>query len=131
MKVDFFDAAHEAFYTEKLEQAKREGHRVDGYFSSLLYLCGLCHDTRAHFNRLFDWREWCICPDALSDGWQTGATGKITRLAFNLWNGYGFIDPDDEHVSASFLPDELFCCEFQAYFFEAIRLRYPEYAFKV
>ena len=128
MKVCFFDASHRSFYMEKLEQAEREGRRVDSYFRPLLYLCGLCRDTRVHFDRLFEWDEWCICPEALSDGWQTGSTGKITRLAFNLWNGYGFEDPDGEHLSASFFPDDLFCCGFQPYFFEAIRLRFPEYA---
>lgn len=130
MKLSFSDADHEAFYTGKLEQAKQEGHRVDSYFRSLIYLCGLCHDTRIHFNRLFEWEEWCICPESLFDGWQTGTTAKITRLAFNLWNGYGFEDPDSKNISASFLPDELFCCEVQSYFFEAIKLRYPEYVNK-
>lgn len=125
MKVCFFDVAHKAFYMEKLEQAEREKRRVDSYVQSLIYLCGLCPDTRTHFSRLFDWEDWCIRPEALNEGWQTGTTGKISRLAFNLWNGYGQEDPEDEYISARFLPDELFCCEFQPYFFEAIRLRYP------
>lgn len=85
-------------------------------------------DTRSHFHRLFDWREWCICPEALADGWQTGTSKRITRLAFNLWNGYGQEQPEDERVSAAFLPDEIFCCGFQSCFFEAVRLRFPEYA---
>lgn len=128
MTVHFYDDAHEAFFREKLEYATASGHTPDSYFRSFLYLCGLCSDTRSHFQRLFDWREWGICPEALADGWQTGTSKKITRLAFNLWNGYGQEPPEEEQVSAAFLPDEVFCCEFQPYFFEAVRLRFPEYA---
>lgn len=128
MKVFFFDVSHEAFYVEKLEQAERDGRRVDSYFKSLIYLCGLCSETRAHFSRLFDWEDWCIQPEALSEGWQTGTIGRLTRLAFNLWNGYGQERPEENHVSARFLPDEIFPCEFQTCFFEAVRLRFPEYA---
>ena len=94
MTVHFYDDAHEAFFREKLERAAASGRTPDNYFRSFLYLCGLCPDTRSHFHRLFDWREWCICPEAL----------------------------------AAFLPDEIFCCGFQSCFFEAVRLRFPEYA---
>ena len=41
---------------------------------------------------------------------------------------YGQEQPEDERVSAAFLPDEIFCCGFQSCFFEAVRLRFPEYA---
>ena len=128
MTVHFYDDANEAFFREKLERAAASGRTPDNYFRSFLYLCGLCPDTRSHFHRLFDWREWCICPEALADGWQTGTSKRITRLAFNLWNGYGQEQPEDERVSAAFLPDEIFCCGFQSCFFEAVRLRFPEYA---
>ena len=128
MSICFYDGEHERFYCEKQEIACMEGRRADSYFNSFLYLCGLCSDTRTHFQNIFDWDEWCICPEALSQGWQTGTSRKVIRLAFNLWNGYGAEQPEDEHTSALFLPDELFCCAFQPYFFEAIRLRFPEYA---
>lgn len=128
MNLSFCDKAHEDFYYNGLQKAQEVGGQVDSYFRAFLYLCGLCHDTRVHFDRLFIWREWCIQPEALADGWQTGTTGKIVRLAFNLWNGYGYDVQDGEQISMLFLPDELFCCEFQPYFFEAIRLRFPEYA---
>lgn len=128
IKIYFFDTAHEAFYAENLARAEQEGRRADSYFKSLIYLLGLCAETRVHFDHLFDWKDWYIQPEALSAGWQTGTTGRVTRLAFNLWNGYGQEDPESNLVSARFLPDEIFSCEFQMYFFEAVRLRFPEYA---
>ena len=128
MTVSFYDVAHEEFFQENLKRSMASGHTPDSYFQSFLYLCGLFADTRNHFHRLFDWQEWCIRPEGLSEGWQTGTTRKITRLAFSLWNGYGQEIPDRSDISASFLPDEVFCCPFQPYFFDAIRLRFPEYS---
>ena len=106
MTVHFYDDAHEAFFREKLERAAASGRTPDNYLGSFLYLC----------------------PEALADCWHTGTSKRITRLAFNLWNGYGQEQPEDERVSAAFLPDEIFCCGFQSCFFEAVRLRFPEYA---
>ena len=110
MRVSFLDQEHADFFAEKDRFTQEAGHTADSYSRSFFYLCGLCPDTRTHFRRLFDWDGWC------------------TRLAFNLWNGYGQEIPDRSDISASFLPDEVFCCPFQPYFFEAIRLRFPEYS---
>ena len=37
---------------------------------------------------MFDFKTDCIKPDGLLEGWQTGGTVRLTRLALNLWNGY-------------------------------------------
>ena len=63
-----------------------------------------------------------IRPTALEEGWQTGGTVRIVRMAFNLWNGY--TEPEQ---SNAFSPEDLFCCEFAPYFMEGIKIRYPEY----
>lgn len=128
MRVSFLDQEHADFFAEKDRFTQEAGHTADSYSRSFFYLCGLCPDTRTHFRRLFDWDGWCIRPEGLGEGCQTGTSRKITRLAFNLWNGYGQEIPDRSDISASFLPDEVFCCPFQPYFFEAIRLRFPEYS---
>ena len=36
------------------------------------------------------------------------------------------VDPETAAAEA-FTPDNLFCCEFAPYFYEAVKLRYPEY----
>lgn len=127
MKICFYDAAHRQFYIDQHRLAEQYSVRQDCYFDALVYLCGLCEDTRMHFHDLFRWERRGICLDALSRGWQTGTTRKITMLAFNLWNGFASENADDDAVSPDCVPDELFCCSFQRYFFEAIRLRFPEY----
>ncbi|MDD4509461.1 MAG: DUF6075 family protein, partial [Oscillospiraceae bacterium] len=66
--------------------------------------------------------------EGLHCGWQTGTSKIICRLAFNLWNGYCYEEcEDDQPVSAYYVTDNIFCCSYAEYFFEAIRLRYPEY----
>lgn len=124
MGVKFADRNHESFYLEKLALAESEGKRIDGYFRALVYLCGLTDETRFHFADIFCWTDWSIRPEVLSAGWQTGGTLRVTRLAFNLWNGCGSDDPDGTEAQSEYLPDNLFCCPFMEYFFEAVRLRF-------
>ena len=93
-------------------------------FSSI---CAGCAQIPGAIPSLFDCGVVYL-PEALADGWQTGTSKESPGWQFNLWNGYGQEQPEDERVSAAFLPDEIFCCGFQSCFFEAVRLRFPEYA---
>lgn len=49
---------------------------------------------------------------------QAGVCVRLTRLAFNLWNGY--VEPGDELMSK---PYEMFDCGYAPYFYEAIKQR--------
>ena len=128
MSILFFDEQHSRFYHDQHQRAKKLGIPRDAYFDALVYLCGLCEETRRSFHTMFDWKCRGIVPGSLNEGWQTGTTRKVTRLAFNLWNGFCGDDDTSEEVSPFCVPDEIFCCHFQPYFFEAIRLRFPEYS---
>ena len=86
--------------------------------------------ARSNFSRCFDAEARMIRPAALAEGWQTGGTVRIVRMAFNLWNGWCYESEEDAQegrTSDTFTPDNLFCCEFAPYFYEAVKLRYPEY----
>lgn len=130
MDICFRDEQHREFYLGCIEQANCNGVPVDVYFKSFVYLCGLCPEIRQHFSDLFDWSPASrgICLDSLEKGWQTGTSRKVTRLAFNLWNGWCRENETDEQASCLYAPDEIFCCGYQEYFFEALRLRFPEYS---
>lgn len=123
-EILFKNDSHREFYLR---------HTVNGsdvYLRTLVYLLGLTAETRVNFSQCFNAKSRMIKPEALSEGWQTGSTGRIVRMAFNLWNGWHYETPEDAdvgRVSAACTPDELFCCEFAPFFFEAIKLRYPEY----
>ena len=86
MDIRFADMDHLNFYKDICARAEAEGKRVDGYFRSLVYLCSLTPDTRAHFADIFDWEGWFIRPESLSAGWQTaGRPGRYTPGRGRSW----------------------------------------------
>lgn len=116
----FLNNAHIDFYRGALERASAQ---ADPYRKALFYLLGLLPETRANIADLYDFEEAAIVPEGLQQGWQTGTSGQICRLAFNLYNGY-----TDEIGAAAYTPYHLFCNSYQVYMFEAVKLRYSEYA---
>ena len=54
----------------------------DSYYSSFFYCVGISEDTRNHVDRMFDFKERLIKPEALHEGWQTDGT--------TYWSWYGF-----------------------------------------
>lgn len=124
-KLRFIDQKHLNFYERFVPEIGN-----DVYFKPVVYLLGLCADTRNNYRCIFNPEAKEIYIEGLKAGWQTGTSKKITRLAFNLWNGNTFDsdkDFEDDKVSAKYAVDEIFCCGLAPYFYEAIRLRYPEY----
>ena len=130
MEIRFHDNTHEEFYQEFL--AKMKCH--DCYHQVLAYLLSLDVVCRKHIFSLFDFEEDRIKPDGLHEAWQTGTSMRTSRLAFNLWNGYctdgeNGIDKDGYEIpliSRYYAVDYIFCCSYAPYYYEAIRLRYPE-----
>lgn len=116
-KLIFTSNQHRAFFENCMARV-----RDDSYHKALFYLLGVSDDTRKMINRLFDFDEDCIRPEALHEGWQTSGTYRLCLLAFNLWNGY--TEPGHEQEAA---PYDLFACGYAPYMLEGIRLRYPEY----
>ena len=84
-----------------MEEAKKK----DSYHQAFFYCVGISDMTRDNVKRLFSFQEDCINPGALHEGWQTSGSMRITRLAFNLWNGYN--EKGAERMST---PYELFDC---------------------
>lgn len=81
----------------------------------------------------------CVKPECRQEDWQTSSSVKIIRMAFNLYcNGtpsiYNFEDSDLEgqlQECSLYTVEELFCCGYARYFWEAVKIRYPEYCFYV
>ncbi|MBE6852866.1 MAG: hypothetical protein E7505_05255 [Ruminococcus sp.] len=118
----FFDKQHVDRYYELIHKMKK----YDVYHQSMAYLISLCDSCYNHANDIFDFKESVIVPEGLQEAWQTSTSLKVTRLAFNLWNHFCF-DGDDMSFSCLYSADEIFSCDLAKYFFEAIRIRYPEY----
>ena len=128
--IKFKDEEHKERYNELCGKVAKP----DCYRQSLFYLFSLDKDCYAHIDKLFNFDDNCIRLKGLEGGWHTGTSSRTVRLAFNLWNGYcyegkTYKDENGEEQdlpSASYTPENIFCSCLAPYYFEAIKLRYPE-----
>lgn len=124
--IRFVDETHKDFFVKQSLKLK-----PDIYLSSLIYTLGMCHDTRRHFDSIYDVRARSINPEAIREPWQTGSSLKVTRLAFQLFTDTtptAFLDDAANFDECKrYSVSDIFCCSFASYFVEAINLRYPEY----
>ena len=121
--MKFRDDDHEKEYIELLQ--KMNASDRDVYRKALAYLLTLDTVCSEHIEKMYDFRERCIISECLDGEWQTGTSLKTTRLAFNLFNGgLGWCDDDDKCLVT---PAEIFGCCLAPFYWEAVKLRYPEY----
>ena len=80
----------------------------------------------------------------MHESWQTSGSARVVRLAFNLYtDGAPSVDDykrKDEQISrvqtqscglgSEYSVSDIFCCGYAMYFWEGIKLRYPEYCQK-
>lgn len=121
-ELRFMSKEQEAFFFAALSKAAK----TDAYHAAFFYTIGLSSSARRNIASLFDFKQDVIRPEALRQGWQTSGSMRATLLAFNLWNGY--VEQGQEELST---PEHLFSCDLAPYFFEAIKLRYPEYSIEL
>lgn len=128
----FANEEHEKFYYEKLRQARYQ----DCYHKALIYILGITEDTRNHFSQIYDIKSGYIKTECLHQGRQTSGSVRVVRLAFNLYtDGTPSVDDykrKDEQVSEcrEYSVSDIFCYGYAMYFWEGIKLRYPEYCHK-
>ncbi|MNN24036.1 hypothetical protein D3C81_1374500 [compost metagenome] len=124
MNPNFKDIEHEQFYEGNLRMTNTQH---DPYHKALFYTLGITSQTRQHIKDLYDHKKNCIRLEGLHKGWQTSTTMKITRLAFNLFNGFNGNNELNQDHPRNYSPYYLFDTNLMPYFFEAIKLRYTEY----
>lgn len=126
-KINFISEAHESFFYEKLEQV---GYKDECHIS-LIYCLGINVDTRQHIDRIYDFNSGLVKTECLREGWVTSGSAKVIRMAFNLYrSGTPSVNGVKRKVEEcqKYCLDELFCCSYAPFFWQAIQLRYPEYA---
>lgn len=127
--IVFCNKEHEEFYLKTLAQCREQ----DVYQQALCYCLGISADTRNHIDNIYDFRTGCVIPGCLQEGWITSGSARIVRMAFNLYcNGTPSTDnyekeEDKLRECKRYGAEELFCCGYAPYFWQAIKLRYPEY----
>lgn len=130
--ITFKNQEHEMFYINWLSKCKRQ----DVYHKALVYCLGISGDTRRNAERIFDFKKGSVRSKCLEEGWITSGSAKVVRMAFNLFcNGTpsAYALEGDEKVKECrrYTVEDLFCCEYAIYFWEAIKIRYPEYCFPI
>ena len=101
-----------------------------------VYCLGIDRDTRNNVNKIYNFKTGCVKTECLQEGWQTSGSLRIVRMAFNLYcNGtpsvgdYEAEEEDQLKECQCYTVEDLFCCGYARYFWEAIKIRYPEYCF--
>lgn len=128
--IIFISNAHEKFYYEKLKEVREQ----DVYHKALCYCLGINDDTRRNIRSIYDFKTGSVKPECLHEGWQTSGSVRVVRMAFNLYcNGtpsvYEYEDAEEQiDECRQYTAEELFCCAYAPYFWQAIQIRYPEYA---
>lgn len=120
--MKFVDEEHKVFFEQMVAKTRTQD---DVYRKAFFYTLGLTATTRHNIGDIYDFMEHCPKFDAVRKGWQTSTGVKVTRLAFNLYNGYDGKGKADSHDQ--YTPYELFADGLMEFMFEAVRIRYPEY----
>ena len=109
--INFISEAHEKFYYEKIQKVRE----ADVYHKALCYCIGMNEDTRRNVDRIYNFKTGCVKPECLHEGWQTSGSAKVDT---------------EEQVDECrrYSVGDLFCCCYAPYFWQAIQIRYPEYA---
>ena len=129
-KIVFISEAHEKFYYEQLNRVRYQ----DVYHKTLCYCLGISDDTRRNINSIHDFKSGCVKTECLHEGWQTSGSMKVVRMAFNLYcNSTPSVDDykdAEEQVNECnrYTVEDLFCCAYAPFFWQAVQIRYPEYA---
>lgn len=127
--IIFRSVEHENFFWTYILKCREQ----DVYHMALIYCLGIDKDTRTNINKIFDFNTGRIKPRCLNEGWRTSGSKKIIRLAFNLYNNgtpsVVSIKDTEERLAECrhYTVEDIFCCSYARYFWQAIKLRYPEY----
>ncbi len=139
--IIFISDAHEKFYYEKLKEVRYQ----DVYHKALVYCLGISDETRRNIDSIYDFKTGNVKTQvqrqskiAFHEGWQSSGSVKkrinsFIRMAFNLYcNGtpsvldYGYAE-EQVNECRLYTVEELFCCAYAPYFWQAVQIRYPEY----
>ena len=127
--VTFRNEKHKRFFLTYLPKC-RYG---DVYHAALVYCLGIDEDTRENVNAIYDFETGCVKTECLHEGWITSGSAKIIRMAYNLYNNgtpsvYDYEDAEKQlNECRQYTVEDLFCCGYAKYFWQAVRVRYPEY----
>jgi len=130
MDTIYSSKQHEDFYNEHLLKCRQQ----EVYHKALIYTLGIDRNTRENIDSIYDFNTGCVKTECLHQGWITSGSARIVRMAFNLYCNAtpSVIDYEDDpdatlNEAQRYSAQELFFCDNAKYFWEAIKIRYPEF----
>lgn len=123
--IHFKNNAHSERYQELMKNMLHD----NVYYRSVAYLIALNDDCYRNMSSIFNIEKGRIILEGVNEGWQTSSSLRVTRLIYNLWNGYCYseCESEDPTPSSDYTVSEIFYDSDSRYFFEAIKIRYPEH----
>lgn len=105
--------------------------KTDEYRAAFFYVTGICEGTRENIQSLYDFKTGLIKPEGLCEGWQTGSSTALTRLAFDLFHAdpvFPENDPDPVETARLYSVSNIMCKmnEWLPYAIEAINFLYDK-----
>ena len=126
--MKFANNEHRQFFEDMVQKTGTLG---DNYRMAVFYVLGMLPDTRRWINDIYDFNEKTVKYSALKKPWQTSGNIRVTRMAFNLFNGFeGKIGNRKIDDPKKYTPYLLFDSMNADYFLEAIRMLNGDYKYQ-
>ena len=83
-------------------------------------------------NKIYNYKTGCVKTECLQEGCQTSGRLRIVLMAFNLYcnvtPSVGDYEAEEDQLKECqyYTVEDLFCCGYARYFWEAIKIRYGE-----
>lgn len=128
--LHFINEEHHRFYSSTLKRFLNPAAPE----KALCYCLGIHPAIRWHVDHIYDFSTKQVTPECIHEGWVASAEDSedirtVIRMAYNLYGGTPSVAEADDQLREcqKYTAKELFGCRYAPYFWEAIKLRYPEY----
>ena len=129
-ELHFINEEHHRFYSSTLKRFLNPAAPE----KALCYCLGIHPAIRWHVDHIYDFSTKQVTPECIHEGWVASAEDPedirtVIRMAYNLYGGTPSVAEADDQLREcqKYTANELFGCRYAPYFWEAIKLRYPEY----
>jgi ParB/RepB/Spo0J family partition protein len=128
--IRFINAEHHRFYSGTLKRFPDPAAPE----KALCYCLGIHPAIREHVEYIYDFSTGQVTPECMQEEWVTSTEDPedirtVIRMAYNLYGGTPSVTESDDQLGEcqKYTAKELFGCRYAPYFWEAVKIRYPEY----
>ena len=129
--IRFINAEHHRFYSGTLKRFPDPAAPE----KALCYCLGIHPAIREHVEYIYDFSTGQVTPECMQEEWVTSTEDPedirtVIRMAYNLYGGTPSVEEADDQLDEcrKYTADKLFNCRYAPYFWEAVKIRYPEYS---